>query len=88
MQFTHYNLNFQNQGTVVEVSLQGTECNVMLLDSNNFNNYRQGRRCHYHGGHTKQSIVRIKVPHSGIWNLVVDLGGYRGQVNSSVRVIE
>lgn len=86
MKFQHYDLGYNESGNVVEVELQGTEANVCLMDTSNFNNYRSGRRYSYYGGHAKQSPVRIAVPHSGHWHVTVDLGGYSGSVRSSVRV--
>ena len=69
------------------MQLPGTEANVQLLDSLNLQHYTAGRKFQYYGGHYKQSPVRIAIPHTGTWYVTIDLGGYRGQVSSSVRVI-
>lgn len=87
MNFTHYDLEFQEQGNIVEVSLRGTECNVMLLDDINFNNYKNRRNCTYYGGHVIETPINLSIPYTGRWNVVIDLGGYPGQVESSVRVL-
>ena len=50
MKFTHYNLGYQQRGTAVEVTLQGSAANVQLLDSLNFQNYKSGRQYKYSGG--------------------------------------
>jgi Domain of unknown function (DUF1883) len=81
----HYDLNQLNGGDVVEVTL-GTAANVRLLDSANFNNYRQGRQYTFYGGYVTQFPHTIRVPSNGRWNLVIDLGGYPGQIRSSVRL--
>jgi hypothetical protein len=74
-------------GDVVEVDLRGNAANVMLLDHSNLSNYRSGRSFRYYGGHFRRSPAHIPVPHSGTWNIVVDLGGYPGIVNAAVRVL-
>ena len=87
MNFSQYSLGYQQKGEVVEVQLSGTEANVQLLDNANLQRYKNGGQFTYYGGHYKQSPVRITVPHAGTWYVTVDLGGYGGQVRSSVRVI-
>lgn len=87
MKFTHYDLGYFHGGEIVEVRLSGTEANVMLLDTVNFNAYRNDRQFQYYGGHFTTSPVRIKVPYSAYWHVVVDLGGYVGTVQSSIRVL-
>ena len=88
MNFQQYDLGYQQRGEVVEVQLSGTEANVQLLDSTNlYQRYKNGGQFTYHGGHYKQSPVRITIPHAGTWYVTIDLGGYAGQVRSSVRVI-
>ena len=87
MQFQHYNLGYVQAGDIVEVSLQGNAANVRLLDSSNFQNYRSGRQHRYHGGLAQRSPVRLQIPSSNNWHLVVDLQGLSGTVRSSIRVI-
>lgn len=88
MEFNHYDLGFQDKGNIVKVHLEGTECNVILLDNNNFRRYKNGDSCNYYGGHATSSIYNLSIPSSGFWNLVIDLGGYVGEVRSSVEVIK
>lgn len=57
------------------------------MDSYNFQNYKNGRNHKYYGGHIKQSPYRITVPKFGKWYVTIDLGGYSGKINSSVRVL-
>ena len=87
MNFQQYDLGYQQRGNVAEVTLSGTEANVQLLDNTNLQNYKAGRKHTYYGGHYKSSPACITVPHAGTWHVVVDLGGYTGQVRASVRVI-
>ncbi len=86
MNFLHYDLSL-GVGDVVEVTLD-KQANVRLLDSINFSNYKRGQKHKYYGGLAKKSPVRIQAPHAGSWHLVVDLGGYSGRVNASVRTIK
>jgi len=86
MDFVHHDLSQLSGGEVVQVTL-ATAANVRLLDEANFSAYRQGRQYRYYGGYVTQSPYRVRVPASGHWHLVVDLGGYPGQIRSSVRVL-
>jgi len=87
MNFTHYNLGHLDRGQIVEVSLSGNAANVRLMDNTNFSNYKAGRRHKYFGGHATRSPVKLTVPNSGYWHVAIDLGGYKGTVKSSVRVL-
>lgn len=87
MRFTHYPLGHIDRGSIVEVTLSGNAANVRLLNSSNFSNFKNGRRYQGFGGLARKSPVRLQVPSSGTWHLVIDLQGLRGQVRSGVRVI-
>ena len=87
MRFIHHDLGNLRGGEIVIVTLKGNAANVRLLDSSNFNNYKAGRQHRFHGGHAKKSPVRLQVPRSGHWHVVVDLGGHGGQVRSSAQVL-
>jgi hypothetical protein len=86
MDFVHYDLGQLHGGQLVEVTLD-TAANVQLVDSLNFNAYRTGRQYQFYGGYVTRSPYTISVPHAGQWHIVIDLGGYAGQVRSSVRVL-
>lgn len=86
MQFIKHDLNHRSAGEIVEVELSNA-ANVRLLDSSNFQSYRSGRRHDFYGGYAKRSPVRLQIPRSGRWYVVVDLGGHSGRVGSSVRVL-
>ncbi len=87
MQFIKHDLGPRNGGEIVEIILKGNAANVRLMDSSNFQSYRSGRRHHYIGGHAKRSPVRLQIPRSGHWYVAVDMGGYKGRVSSSVRML-
>ncbi len=87
MKYTVYNLGNLEKGNIVEVTLKGNAANVLLLNSSNYNNYKNGRRYKCYGGYVKSSPYRIVVPSNGRWFVVINLGGYGGQVRSAVRVL-
>jgi hypothetical protein len=86
MNFLHYDLTLSSDD-VVEVTLD-KQANVRLLDDTNFSHYKRGGQHTYHGGRASKSPIVLKPPHSGHWNLVVDLGGYAGTVRASIRILK
>ena len=87
MNFRYYDLGSLSGNEIVEVSLSGNAANVRLLDSSNFNSYKNGRQHRYYGGYMTKSPARIPVPHSGHWYVTIDFGGYSGRARTSVRVL-
>jgi hypothetical protein len=87
LDFLHTDLGYRQSGDLVEIVLSGSAANVRLMDSSNFNAYRQGRAHRYTGGLMQRSPVRLAVPNSGTWHLTVDMQGLRGTTNASVKVI-
>ncbi len=85
MKFLDYDLDAA-AGDVVVVELNRA-ANVRMLDSINFSRYRRGQRHEYLGGLARVSPVRLSVPRDGHWHVVVDLGGYAGNVQASFSVI-
>ncbi len=86
MNFLQYDLGNLKRGEIVEVTLS-SGANVRLMDSSNFNSYKNGRRHRYQGGLAKKSPVRLQAPNSGHWYVAVDMQGLRGSTNASVRVV-
>ena len=72
---------------IVEVRLKH-RANVMLLDSANYGKYKSNQNFHYFGGYAITSPIRIPAPHSGVWHVVLDLGGESGTIEYSVTVIK
>ena len=56
------------------------------MSSSAYQSYKSGRQYRYYGGHATRSPVRIGIPTNGQWYVVVDLGGYGGQVRAGVQV--
>ncbi len=88
MQYAYSDLGQRRRGDVVEVTLHGNECNVVLLDSSNYSAFRNGRQHRYYGGLAKRSPVHLTVPSSGHWYAVAYIPpGYRGSANASFRML-
>lgn len=87
MKFTHYDLGTKSRGDAVEISLSGSAANVRLMDSSNFQNYRNGRSHRFIGGLAKRSPVVLGIPHSGHWHVTVDMAGLRGTTRTSIRML-
>ena len=88
MNFTQYDLGQLKRGATVVVTLRGNAANIRLMDSSNFNSYKNGRAHRYAGGLVTRSPHRMVVPNNGHWYVTVDMAGMRpgAQVNTSVQV--
>jgi hypothetical protein len=86
MQFLHTR-KYLNAGALVIVDCDH-QCNVRVLDDPNFGSYRSGRRHTYFGGFYHQLPARISVPHSGWWNVALDLGGGSANIRHSITYME
>jgi hypothetical protein len=87
MNFTHYDLGRKERGQIVEISLQGSAANVRLMDSSNFQSYKNGRKHTYYGGLAKKSPIRLQIPSSGNWHVTIDMQGLKGNVKSGIRML-
>jgi hypothetical protein len=77
---------FLKDGDVVEVD-SNTQANVILMDDSDYSNYKARRSYRYYGGFFTQFPATLVPPHSGYWNVVLDLGGGSAAVRHSVRVL-
>jgi len=85
MEHLRFDLGNLKKGSTVVVTLKN-QANVQLMTSIDYNNYKAGRRFHYHGGRVSRSPFRIAVPSNGHWVVAIDLGGYAGRMSASVAV--
>jgi len=85
MEHLRFDLGNLKKGSTVVVTLKN-QANVQLMTSSDYNNYKAGRRFHYHGGRVSRSPFRIAVPSNGHWVVAIDLGGYAGRMSASVAV--
>ena len=75
-----------NAGQTIEVSLD-KQANVRLMDDLQFQNYQTGNSFEFRGGRAIRSPIHLGVPHSGYWNLTIDLGGGGGAIRHSIRIL-
>jgi hypothetical protein len=85
MKYLHYDFTLSTSD-MIEVSLT-KQANVKLMDDINFFKYQRGLQHSYYGGLMKQSPAFVRPPSLGHWHLAIDLGGYPGSVNATVRVL-
>ncbi len=71
---------------IVEVTLD-RQANVRLLDPTNYSRFKSGQQCRGYGRRALRSPLRLQVPSSGTWYVVIDLGGNSGTIRHSVRII-
>ena len=85
--YTHYDLMEQRAGTVIEVTLNAI-ANVRLLSPANFERFTEVLKHQFLGGVAKKSPIRLTIPESGHWHLVVDMEGHKGLAESSVKIVD
>jgi Domain of unknown function (DUF1883). len=84
--FTHYDLKEQRPGTILEITLSAVN-NVRLMNSTNFQRFKEGLDFKYLGGVAKKSPVKMVVPELAHWHLIVDMEGHHGLAESSVKMV-
>ena len=77
---------YLNNGQSVQVDCD-TQCNVMVMNDHNYNQYRSGRNTTYYGGFYDRFPAIIPAPHAGYWNVIIDLGGGSANIKYSISVI-
>jgi Domain of unknown function (DUF1883)/TIR domain len=87
MKYLVYDLGQLKRGQRVQITLKGNAANVRLMDSSNYNNYKNGRSHNYVGGLVKRSPVVLGVASSGHTYVTVDMQGLAGSTNASVKVL-
>lgn len=73
------------RGDRLEVGID-RKANVILLDEANYHRYQIDQPFRYVGGYAHVSPIQLSVPYSGIWHLVIDLGGSPGSVRATARI--
>ncbi|WP_349434008.1 DUF1883 domain-containing protein [Pararhizobium sp. A13] len=85
--FTHYDLKQQRAGVTIEITLSAV-ANVRLMTANNFQLYKEAMKHQFVGGVARKSPIRLVIPQSGHWHVVVDMEGHHGHSESSIRIVE
>ena len=87
MQFIHAR-EYLNDGDVIRVTCD-TQCNVMLTSDTEFDRFKRGEGCTYRGGFYRKFPAVLVQPHSGYWNVTLDVGeGYEASIKYSIVVIK
>lgn len=88
MKFLHTDVGPRQAGDVVEVTISSV-ANVRLMDTNNFNFYKNGMKHIYTGGLVRQSPIRLTIPTVGHWHVAIDLNGVQGStgLKAGVKVV-
>ncbi len=84
--FTHYDLRELRAGTIIEISLTAIN-NVRLMTGANFQRFTELLDFKYLGGVAKKSPIRITIPETMHWHLVIDAEGHSGLAESSVKML-
>lgn len=84
--FTHYDLKELQAGTIIEISLSVVN-NVRLMTGANFQRFTELLDFKYLGGVAKRSPIRIEIPETMHWHLVIDAEGHSGLAQSSVKML-
>lgn len=53
----------------------------------NFQRFKEALDFKYVGGVAKKSPIRLAIPESGHWHLIVDMEGHHGLADSAVKMI-
>ncbi len=86
LRYTHYDLEEQPAGTIIEVTLSAVN-NVRLMTTPNFQRFKEVLDFKYVGGIAKVSPARLIVPEAGHWHVVVDQEGHHGLADSQLKII-
>lgn len=87
LNYTHYDLKAQKAGTCIEITLSAV-ANVRLMSDVNFTRYKEALKHQFFGGVARKSPLRMTIPETAHWHLVIDAEGHHGLAESSVRVVE
>jgi hypothetical protein len=84
--YTHYDLRQLREGAIIEVSLNAVN-NVRLMTSGNYQRFTEMLDFKYLGGVAKISPLRVIIPETSHWHLIVDCEGHLDLAESSVKMI-
>lgn len=84
--FTHYDLKELRAGAVIEVSLNAVN-NVRLMTSGNYQRFTEMLDFKFMGGVAKKSPLRVTIPETSHWHLIVDCEGHHALAESSVKML-
>lgn len=86
MKYLYWDFNAE-KGDEIKVNFN-VQANVMLLSPTEYSHYKAGRGYRYYGGHATQTPFTLNVPSTGLWYVVVNLGGGAGKLSASAELIK
>lgn len=86
LRYTHYDLEEQPAGALIEVTLSAVN-NVRLMTEPNFQRFKEVLDFKYLGGIAKVSPALLMVPEPGHWHVVVDQEGHHGLADSQLKIV-
>ena len=84
MGFKYHSLNL-NSGNTIQVNLK-QNADVLVMDNTNLQYFKNRNNYKFLGGGFTSGLVKIQVPNSGTWNLVVLPHG-NGVVNYEFSIV-
>lgn len=63
------------------------QCNVLVMDDQNYARYRNGQSYKYFGGFFRRLPALIGISSNGHWNTVIDLGGGSANIRYAINYI-
>ena len=85
--YSHYDLREQRAGTVIEITLSAI-ANVRLMNDSNFERFTETLKHQFLGGVAKKSPIRLTIPESGHWHVIIDMEGHKSLAESSVKTVD
>ena len=85
MQFLHYELS-AGKDKIIQVTIDH-QADIKVMDPFNFSKYKLGKTPDFQGGTYPASTIEFRVHRKDIWHVVIDLGGKRGEVKASVKLL-
>jgi hypothetical protein len=86
--FLHWDLGSRDSGDVVEITLRGMAANVLLMDSSTFSTFsRDGSYGGAYRGLAQRSPLRLRIPISGHWYVLLHTGELMAHASVSVRML-
>jgi hypothetical protein len=86
MDLLHYPIN-TSVGATILVTLD-QKARVRLLDALNYHRYRRGEQHDCYSELAQAFSLRLQVPRTGCWHVIIDSGRPAKRVHASVQVIE
>jgi hypothetical protein len=84
--FIHYAFGAASAGDGIKVVID-RPANVFLVDDDGYAAFKGGAKFNYWGGQAKGGPMVLKIPRSGSWHLVIDLGGQGGTIRHSAALV-